>query len=161
MVSGSPESGGGIRTILTPAYRMPGVNIADPRIAEGVEVTLKALSAMHEHCRGEGAKLLVVILPTKEHTFSPFVKARDHNSQVIELSRHHDRLEGKVRKRIIEILAAKRIDYLEVLHSLQQAIAQDEGNPFFESRNGHFSALGHRVIAHSVASHYLLQDSDF
>ena len=142
---------GKVRTILTPSYRMPGINIDDPRIAEGVEVTLRALGEMYTLCKNQGIELLVVILPTKEYTFSPFLTASEHNSRAMQLSRLTDRLEHELRKRIFAVLGEKMIDYLDMLPALRQTIARDQENPFIESRNGHFDASGHGVIARSVA----------
>jgi hypothetical protein len=149
---------GKIRTILTPSYRMPGINIDDPRIAEGVEVTLRALGEIYTHCINQGIELLIVILPTKEYTFSPFLTASEHNSRAMQLSRLTDRLEHELRKRIFTVLGEKMIDYLDMLPALRQTIAQDQEHPFFESRNGHFDASGHGVIAHSVALRYLIRN---
>jgi hypothetical protein len=69
----------------------------------------------------------------------------------MQLSRLTDRLEHELRKRIFAVLGEKMIDYLDMLPALRQTIARDQENPFFESRNGHFDASGHGVIARSVA----------
>lgn len=151
----------GVRTILTPHYRKVAVNVNDPRIAEGVEVTLRALQVMHKHCEDEGVRLLVVILPTKERVFAPFLTARQYDPKVIQLSRRNTELEDIIRKRIFEVLDAEKIGYVDALPFLQQAVTNNASNPFFESLNGHYSVSGQRVIGRSVASHHLIQDSDF
>jgi hypothetical protein len=151
----------GLRTILTPHYRMTGVDIRDPRIAEGVEVTRRALRGMQRLCVDNGARLLVVVLPTKELAFSPFLSLSELNTEVARLSPDVNSLEDEVRRRIFAFLDADKIDYVDALPSIQRVISEKRGNPFFESRNGHFSSLGHRAIAHAVAAHRLIRDSTF
>jgi hypothetical protein len=151
----------GLRTILTPHYRMTGVDIRDPRIAEGVEVTRRALRAMQRVCLDRGARLLVVVLPTKELAFSPFVTSSELNVEAARLSPDVSSLEDEVRRRIFAFLDADKIDYVDALPAIQRVISEKRGNPFFESRNGHFSSLGHQAIAQAVASHQLIRDSTF
>ena len=85
--------------------------------------------------------------------FNPIGEKLEHNSRAMQLSRLTDRLEHDLRKRIFAVLGEKMIDYLDMLPALRQTIARDQGNPFFESRNGHFDASGYGVIARSVALH--------
>jgi hypothetical protein len=150
----------GFRTILTPHYRMTGMDMRDLRIAEGVEVTHRALRAMQRHCLDNGARLLVVILPTKELAFAPFLKLSELDFTAARLTPDVNSLENELRRRILAFLDADKIDYVDALPALQRTISEKQGNPFFESRNGHFSRLGHRAIAQAVASHQLIQDSN-
>lgn len=150
----------GLRTILTPRYRMTAVDVRDLRIAEGVEVTRRALRAMQRLCLDNGAKLLVLVFPTKELAFSPFLTVSELNPDVARHSREANRLEDEVRRRIFEFLVADKIDFVDALPVIQGAISEKRGNPFFESRNGHFSPFGHRAIGRAVASHYPSHNQD-
>jgi hypothetical protein len=134
---------------------MTAIDWRDLRIAEGVEVTRRALRAIQRLCLDNDAKLLVLVLPTKELAFSPSLTVGELNSDVARHSREANGLEDEVRRRIFRFLDADKIDFVDALPVVQRAISERRGNPFFESRNGHFSPLGHRMIARAVASHQL------
>ena len=48
-------------------------DLADPRIAEGLRLTLVSIAAQSEHARAKGARFAVLLIPTKELAFQPTV----------------------------------------------------------------------------------------
>jgi hypothetical protein len=143
---------GDVRTILTPAHRLQGINNDDPRIAEGVEVALRALDDMHMQCKKQGTEFLVVLLPTKEYTFYPYISAKNYNVDAMEKMHRLARFENEIHERIFAVLEAKETDYLDMLPVFRNVITQDQQNPYFESLNGHYNALGNKLIARSIAA---------
>jgi hypothetical protein len=53
-------------TVLTPSYRLPAVEMEDPRIAEGMRITVEALSQMRQRAHANGAEFAILLIPTKE-----------------------------------------------------------------------------------------------
>jgi len=56
---------GQLRTVLTPAYRLCAVDLSDPRIAEGLRISLDAIGRMNERVHAAHAAFAVLLLPTK------------------------------------------------------------------------------------------------
>src|SRR5205814_7669677 len=44
-----------VRTVFTTAYRLTGLNLDEPRIAEGLRITKEVLSRAHQKVTGKGA----------------------------------------------------------------------------------------------------------
>ena len=145
---------GNVRTVLTPAYRLQGINFDDPRIAEGVEVALRALDEMYMYCQLQGVDFMVVILPTKEYTFYPFMASNTYNSVAMEKIHRIAHFENEMRDRIFKILDKRKIEYVDMLPVFQNVIKEDRENPFFESLNGHFNASGNKLIAQSINRYF-------
>lgn len=144
------------RTILGAHYRIAAIDLDDARIAEGMEVSLRVLERMQERCREEDVTLLVALLPTKETTFAPFRSSANASEEAEKMSKRLTRFETEVRKRLFGFFEEKGIAYVDVLPALRSAVADQLGNPYFESTNGHYSALGQEVIARTIAAHPLI-----
>jgi hypothetical protein len=136
-----PVHDDGWRTILTPDYRLLGVDDRDPRIRLGFEISISALRQIHHRATAVQVPLLVVFVPTKESAFWP----RGANDERVQrLVRNEARLLEELQSE----LRANRIDNIDVLPVLRRASAQ----PYFEDIDGHPNATGHRLIAEAVAA---------
>jgi hypothetical protein len=137
------------RTILTAPYRRLAIDASDPRIAEGLAVSLRSIEAIARRCRTEGVDLLVVLIPTKETVFAPFAGLPERHVGLAELLQH----EAEVRSRVVEFAAEKGIDVVDVTSALRHCIGQGDVNPYWSSPDGHPSAVGHGAIGSCVARH--------
>lgn len=140
----SPVEAFGWRTILTPAYRFQVVDDRDPRLRLGFEVMRSAVVRMAERSRGSGARLLVLLVPTKESVFWPRVPNPDSVTSLRELVANEDRL----RAELAATFAADGIEVLDLLDVLRQSPAQT----YPEDIDGHPNAVGNELIAQAVAA---------
>ena len=136
----------GFRTVLRPAIRNTTLNLEDPRIAEGLEITLRVLERCAARCRERGVAFAVILIPTKEWVFASLgdVDALDPRwSRLIANERHMCR-------RVTEFLTTHDIPCRDALGSLRQSLSDSvQTHPI--TRDGHPNAAGYRAIARSAA----------
>jgi lysophospholipase L1-like esterase len=125
----------GFRTVLTPAYRLLAVDLEEPRIAEGLRLTLGYLAAIGD--AGSGARALVILIPTKESVCEPGVN--ESHRRLLEK-------EDLVRAELIRGLSEKKIEWVDALPALRKALARGE-RIYPASTDGHPTAAGYAVIA--------------
>lgn len=134
---------GAWKTILTAPYRLRSLDVQDPRIRAGVEVTLRALEEIRDETQQSGAELLVVLLPTKEYVFA---------TRTLDMSGHVGfealvRAEDDLHREVISFLSSRNITFVDPLPALRGSAQQ----PFFEDADGHPNEHGHELIANLVA----------
>jgi lysophospholipase L1-like esterase len=134
---------GGWRTILTGAYRRPGLDVDDPRIVASREATLALLRDMDQLARSKGTRLVVLLLPTKESVFGERITDPEEHVGL----QHLLASEAEHREVLVRELAAAGIAFLDLLPALQAADSQ----PYFENANGHPNEVGQGIVAHEVA----------
>jgi hypothetical protein len=137
-------------TIFTPRYRLAANDLRDPRIREGLNVSLRVIERMSRRVAEEGRCFAVVMIPTKEFVYGKAgddaaSRAPARTSFLSELEQ-----ERAVWNRMREYFAEKGIAYVEVAPALSQRLSQGEAVfPF--STDGHPTAAGHDAIAQAVA----------
>jgi hypothetical protein len=134
-------------TILTPGYRAQAVELADPRVAEGLRLTLAVLDQLRARSAAAGAGLQVLLIPTKERVLSDVV-----DEQVAEVPSSYRRLvqhEDELRQRLRAELADRQIGLIDALPALQALVAAGE-IPYSQTRDGHLNALGQQTVAQLV-----------
>src|SRR5262249_33109039 len=63
-------AGPAVRAPLSPPrYRLAALDVNDPRIAEGLEISLRAIERMSRRAAEKGACFAVVTIPTKEFVY--------------------------------------------------------------------------------------------
>ncbi|GEM_PF-518115 len=137
-----------IETFLTPAYRQLVIDFESPVIAEGIRITKMQYLDLAQTLQAEGIDLLIVLIPTKEFVYLPYV-VPENISEVYTLLGEQ---EQQVRQEMIGLFQENGIDFVDTLPALRQAV---EGNlmiypPTFD---GHPSATGYRVIAETIAQY--------
>lgn len=107
---------GGYRTIFNSRYRLLGVDIGDPRIAEGLRVSLAAIEAIKQRCEAAGVRYVVVLIPTKQSVFEN-VAASPVPSFTNILTN-----EASIRETTHALLEARSVEYFDALEPLRAAI---------------------------------------
>ncbi len=139
----------GVRAILSPGYRLIAVDETDPRNIEGERITVAALKRIKEIAAAGGAKLICLMIPTKEKVFFPFVHPP------VRQSKYLDRLNGletSIRDRIKGEVEADDIITVDAVGGLRKLIASGVDPYQGVSSNGHPSPRGYWAIAESVAT---------
>lgn len=135
---------GRVRATFTAQYRQAALDLDDPRIAEGLQIALRAIDALHERASARGIRFVVLVIPTKEIVFrervakpSPaYAALASPESRVMELVRAH--------------LSARRIESIDATESLRAQLASGV-SPYPASSDGHPNPSGHLAIAEQVA----------
>ena len=145
-----PFEQGPVRTILTPDYRLAVVNLEDPRIREGLRVSIELMKRMSAIAQRDGAHFAIVLIPTKELVFLDTfgVVSPDALTPLAKLGRN----EQEVWREIKNELHKSGISYVDVLPALRVALRAGE-SPYQITSDGHPNARGHKAIAEAVWRH--------
>jgi len=141
---------GQFKTVFTSEFRLAVHNLRDPRIEEGLRISLDAISKMHHLAAKEGIEFFVVLIPTKEFVFHALVQRS--SSPMPQSYQNLVTNENLLWNRTKAFLQEHGIDYVDSLQALRNSLSK--GNqPYKISHDGHPNALGHRAIATLVQSH--------
>ena len=138
-----------VGTVFTPTRRASVVNLEDPRIVEGVRISLLVLDRLRERC-GARCELVVVTIPTKEFAVREAVEESG-----IEGPAAYKKLlvdEAAIWQHISRELDAQEIIRIDALVPLDRTIREGR-NPYRADWDGHPNGLGNHVIAAHVAAH--------
>lgn len=133
------------RTILGSGYRSLLIDTRDPRVQVGLEVTQRLLELIAERCRNNGVSFHVVLLPTKDNVFWPYIPDPENHKSL----RQQVMDEEQLKKKLIFHMRKHGIDFIDLLEPLKNASVQ----PYFENADGHPNAAGHQIIAQTIAAH--------
>jgi hypothetical protein len=137
---------GRFRTVFTAEYRLSALDLEDPRIAEGLTISLKVMQKMHEDAVARGIRLLVVLIPTKERVFHTLWQ--DPPASYLNLIENEELL-WKTLKRSLEENGIEYLDAVAALRGQLEAGLQ----PYRVSHDGHPNAHGHESIARLIAAY--------
>lgn len=136
----------GIQTVFTTAYRLVGLDLNEPRIAEGLRITKNLLSDMQRQAEVNKVGLLVLLIPTKESAYAAVMSGKvgpdPTYDKLIEM-------EGRVRTQIEDECRTQNIDYLDALPYLSEALGRGE-RVYPSTTESHPNARGYFVIASAV-----------
>ena len=139
-----PFDGGSARTVFTSRYRLAAIDQSDPRIAEGLRITLRALDRAHGLAAASKIRFLVLLIPTKELVFAESVK------DPAEVYRRLIENEALARRTTMAFLDEHGIEYIDALPALRAQLAAGP-QPYHVDHDGHLNEHGHRAIAEAVA----------
>ncbi len=137
---------GKFETIFTSEYRLSALDLGDPRIAEGLQISLKAIQRMHEFAAARGIRFLVMLIPTKETVFRELWQTPSINYRNLAEN------EESVWKLTKYFLERNGIEYLDSLPSLREQLVVGI-QPYQVSQDGHPNKYGHQAIARLVSGH--------
>jgi hypothetical protein len=141
---------GEIKTLFTAQYRAAGLDLADPRLAEGLRVALTAFQSMNERAAESGVHFVVLFIPTKEFAFEEEVAQSDATMGPVydELVSNEQQMWARTR----EFCEEHEIDFVDALPSLREMLRKGT-QPYAVSWDGHLTTFGHKAVAESVLSH--------
>jgi hypothetical protein len=141
---------GPIRTVLTPASSLSLLDRqADPRIAEGWQVTLRAIRAMRERIVGRAA-LMVLFIPTKELVYATWLQREAADLDFPPALERLVSIETALWRDTAAALDDDGIEYLDLLPALVKCLEAGEW-PYNNDDDGHPILCGNRAIAQAVA----------
>jgi lysophospholipase L1-like esterase len=135
-------------TTLTPGKRIRALDLSDPRIREGLRVSLALFLRMHEACAARGINFVVLLLPTKESVLSEYLDRRGITAAHPKLAKAIDE-ERELDHRVKQFLEEHGVAYLDPRDALAAALGREL--LYSTDLDGHPSPGGYAVIAESVA----------
>lgn len=130
-----------LNTEFTLTYRLLGLNRDEPRIREGLRLTLAALDQIDAQARTAGVRLVVLLLPTKETVYAGLAgesTSPDYQRLIA--------MERAARQSLIAHLDARGIDYFDARPALTAALETGTA-VYLTTADGHPSPAGYAVIA--------------
>jgi hypothetical protein len=152
-----------LRFAFMPPYLQ---KLASPRAAiepsRGWELVRAALLAMRETCAGQGSRLTVMFIPSKDEVYWPLVE-RSLGQEELQRSldfvssynhmplRADDIRENRLAQNELmrEFCASAQIPFLDLTPALEQAAAS--GRAVYFADDAHWSAAGHEIAAQELA----------
>lgn len=116
-----------IHTVFMPRYHAIGMNIKDPRIEEGLRISLESIRLMSEKAKKSNIKFMVVLIPTKEMVFKDMAAA--HGIKISDDYAASIKNERVIFQRIEEALNREKIIFLDTLPYLKKVLA-DNAQPY-------------------------------
>jgi hypothetical protein len=146
----------GARTRLTPEARLAVLDLRDSTIREGLRLSLDQLDAMATEARAAGTRYLVVLIPTKEWVYAPWVPKLDRaEDSALGLLLEQ---EAEVHRQVRVWLDGRGIEYLDLESALRDAAAT--GPIYPENEDGHPTSAGYAAIAQAVAEALRARDRE-
>ena len=144
---GQAYRNGDVWTVLTTAYRLRALDLEDPRIAEGLRITTHVLPGIKAETSAAGARLLVLLIPTKETVYAAAVERAAGG-----LEATHGKLvemEARARAEIISSCQQNGIECVDLLPALAECVTKNQ-QIYPKGPNGHPTADGYSAIASRV-----------
>jgi hypothetical protein len=135
---------GKMHTALTPKSRLVALDLTDPRIAEGLRLSLELIRRSWEFCRQNNVHFLLVVIPTKERVFSSLAKELLRNETLRKLVDNETEVSARVRL----YCSTHKISCLEVLDDLSAHATTGQIYP--NNHDGHPNGNGYSIIAEAV-----------
>ncbi len=139
---------GKIKTIFTSNHRLSGINLEDPRIAEGLRVSLEATRLLKKRSKQANTEFAVMLIPTKELVFKDIVYAE--STEISQAYKDLIKNEELVWEKTKEFLKNQKIYFIDTLPILRYSIKSGL-QPYLISNNGHPNPIGHYAIANLVS----------
>ncbi|MCP4902680.1 MAG: SGNH/GDSL hydrolase family protein [bacterium] len=142
------DPNGTLLTVLDPTSRFAALDLDNPLIAEGLNLTLEVLPELRDVSRDHGAEIVVIIIPTKIRVFAEYTQMRgldDQRELIDKLARN----EQIVLAMIESLLQEEEIPYASAYEELKELIGGETIYP--RNSDGHPRSAGYHVIAKEAA----------
>jgi hypothetical protein len=144
----NPPSLSQFRTVFrNPKHDALAVDLNDPRIREGLKITLSVIFSINAKLQGKGIQFIVILLHNKPTVYADLIQ-----KSLPTFSEDFFRLvemEEKVTSLIIKGLEDNGITYVETLPAFRACFLRGK-SPFPEGDDHHPSAVGYQAIAESI-----------
>jgi hypothetical protein len=136
-----------MRMVLQPTYRLLATDLDNPRISEGLRITLEVIGYAKQEVEAAGAKLIVLLIPTQELAAQDVIQ--EDKGQLNANYTKLVNMETSARSSVIEYCEENDIYWVDPLPSLRQAISRKEVI-YPPHADGHPFAAGYYIIANEV-----------
>ena len=137
-----------VRTVFTPQGRLSALDLDDPRVREGLQISQRALAALQAEADQQGVRLLTVLIPTKERAYCAYLKAA--NADLPPSFAKLCDAESRAKAELVRMLQQQRVMHVDVTGVLEAQIAQHV-QLYPTDSDGHLRAAGYGVVAKAIA----------
>ena len=141
------EGEGAERTVFTTAYRQAAVDLSEPRIAEGLRITKELLARIRAKADAAGARLIVLLIPTKESAYADVLRAR--GARLHETHEKLIRQEAEARAEILALCGRERMACADAHPRFSEAVGRGE-RVYPQSTNSHPRGEGYALMSAAV-----------
>lgn len=137
-----------VHTVFTPQSRLAALNLDNPSVREGMQITQRAFSAIQAEADKQGVKLLLVLIPTKERAYC---KQLALNAAAVPVS--HAKLcveEIAAQGELVRSLGERGTRFVDATPALEAQIAE-HAQLYPTDADGHLQSAGYAVVAQVVA----------
>ncbi len=138
----------GIRTGFTPLTTLQALNLDDPKVKEGLRITMEVLLQMKQFCEDRGIRFYVLMLPTKESVFASYIDHRDMNLTNGDAIHQVIANEHTVNELLKAYFEEKNISNVDVLEPLIKAAGTESIYP--TNADTHPNKNGYEIIAREL-----------
>jgi hypothetical protein len=136
-------------TMFDLSARIRFLDMDDPRIMTGLEVTKRALLDMQREADSKGIRLIVAVFPTKLRVYAKLLEDANHLDENPKLAEALQQ-ESVARDAISNFLRAHKFEIIDLLPSLEaEALKRD----IYPATDGHPNKDGYRLIAEVINRH--------
>jgi lysophospholipase L1-like esterase len=147
-MSWSDPAAPGVTTVFTALQRMTAQDTASqPNAREGLQIAKRAFAAIKDEADKQGVALLVVLIPTRERVYCPYLKATGATLPPAYLKLCQ--IEEANKAELVQALGAKGIAHVDPTGAMEAQV-EKHVQIYPPTSDGHPTSLGHRVIAESV-----------
>jgi hypothetical protein len=137
-----------VRTVFTPQMRLAALDLDRPPVREGLVISQRALAQMDADLRGQGTRLIVLLIPTKERAYCRQLQTSG-GALPAALHRLCD-AEARVKAELVSFLEAQRIAHVDATPALEARIAE-HAVLYPADADGHAVSAGYAVMAKVAA----------
>jgi lysophospholipase L1-like esterase len=141
------RSDSSVGTVFTPQLRLSALDPQLPSVQQGLRITKRAIAALRDDARAHGTQVLVVLIPTKERAYCPYL--RESGEHLPEPMLRMCDSEGRVKQDLVQFFKAESIAHVDVTKVLEELIRQHV-QVFSKDADAHPTAKGYGAIARAV-----------
>jgi len=126
--------------------RLEGVNLDNPAIAEGLNVTMNFLAEMKKKTDEKGVRLVVALIPMKEAVYGDLIREKAMQNDFLQKTLF---FEDRIRETLREFCGEQTMDCLDMHADLFASL--QAGNAIYRTTwDEHPTPLGYRAYADSI-----------
>ena len=146
-MSWSDPAAPSVMTVFTPQQRASAEDMSQPNVREGMQLTQRAFAAIKDEADKQGVPLLVVLIPTREKVYCPYLKAT--GATLPPAFQKLCEIEEANKAELVQAFNAKGIAFVDASPALEAEVARHI-QIYPPTSDGHPTSLGHKAIAESV-----------
>lgn len=146
-MSWSDPAAPSVMTVFTPQQRASAQDTSRPNVREGMQITQRAFAAIKDEADKQGVPLTVVLIPTREKVYCPYLKAT--GATLPPAYQQLCQIEEANKAELVQAFNAKGIAFVDASLALEAEVARHI-QIYPPTSDGHPTALGHKVIAEAV-----------
>lgn len=137
---------GDIRTVFATSQHLLGVDLDEPRIAAGLQVTKQVLLALQAKTSAAKVNLLLLLIPVKEAVYANVLKEAGASNATFD---QVTAKAGRAQAELISFCDQHQIKYVDPLPELKAALARKE-QIYPWTADSHFVPRGYALLANAV-----------